>query len=246
MEVLQRSMFIGEIRAVLSEDAEKGVMEHPVSSLAVDAYSSIVWFSETEWHDEIYKYSLHAGRSIPILYEHGGGGLFTPIDRDPLGINLKLWIEGDGVSAETKLLARSEFDLEDGRAKERFRKHKKGYVKGWSIGFRPKRILKEDEADDFLKAQGRDERGITVYLAPELFEYSSVLWPANTDAYDKSKQVELVKRALESLGYGSDDQVIRRIEELSQRLTQCEGKLGLSSDNPRQESSVGDVFQFLK
>lgn len=232
MEVLSRSMLITEEVKIEKETETEGVMIHPISSLGVDSYQTIVWFAEVEWKGDTYKYSTRAGRPVPVLYEHGGG--FFTMDREPLGRSIDIQIKGDGKSADTTLVAKSQFDLEDGRARERFRKHKMGYVNGWSIGFIPGRVLRDEQADEFLKEQGREERGISVILSPELWEYSSVLYPANVDTYDnKSREIltELVNRTLREMGNPTHEE----IKELQLKVMELEARIQqpvISQDEP--------------
>lgn len=229
IEVIHRA-FVGEIR---ESDDETGIIKHPISSLGIDSHGTIVWFSTVEWKGDTYKLSTRASRSVPILYEHGGG--FFQADYDPLGINKALRTEGDGKSADTLLMATSQFDMKDGRAKERYRKHKEGFISGWSVGFKPKRELDKDEANEFLEAQGREERDIPVYLAPELWEYSSVVFPSNTDAYDNSARNALLSDIRASIVENKQED----IEQIKQRLTDLEALLVKSGDTP----SLGKVIE---
>lgn len=225
---LQRSAFLGEVREV--KEAE-GVLVHPISSSNIDSHGTIVWPHKVKWGDKEYKpVGRGGGDYIPVIDEHGSWFGDTKI----LGVNKGLdETEEDGVKF---LMAVTEFDLESPVGAERFRQHKKGIKKGWSIGFVPSRTLKDDEANEFLKAQGVKARDVTVYLGAILWEYSSVLWPSNPDAYNNSAEMRsLIQEALKAESVSKDD-----INELKQRIVDLENRL-----NETGEIRKKDMFETL-
>jgi hypothetical protein len=167
-------------------DAEKkGVIEAPLSSLRVDSYNSITWFAPVEWGGKKYELRTYLGDpDAPFLVEHGfeGGSSIGTVDN--------FTIEGDAKSADTKLMARFNFDMVDPAAAFRYGKHERKIIKGFSQRFTADRVLFDDDADEFLKAQGREERGVIVFLGLTILEGSSVQFPANIDARVRSTLVQ--------------------------------------------------------
>lgn len=218
MELIHRT-FQGEVDREASEKAGEGVLVHPISSLSVDSHGTVVWFKDTEWDGKQYKTTARSGGDyIPILDEHGGGIFGTP---EIIGINQKVW-EIDNV-----LMAKSKFDLESEKGKERYRQHKEGYKKGWSIGFVPSKVLKDDEADEFLEANKHPARGVPVFLGNEIWEYSSVVFPSNPDAYNSA--LSELKRELREYvrdARNSDDltKALKEIETLKQKFAELESR----------------------
>lgn len=218
MELIHRT-FLGEVDREASEKAGEGVLVHPISSLSVDSHGTIVWFKDTEWDGKQYKTTARGGGDyIPILDEHGGGLFGTP---EVIGINQKVWVTDD------VLMAKSRFDLDSKVGKERYRQHREGFKKGWSIGFVPSKVLKDEEADEFLEVNNHPARGVPVYLGSEIWEYSSVVFPSNPDAYN-SAMVEL-KREVEGWikdARNSDDlaQALKEIKTLKQEFAEFKSR----------------------
>lgn len=214
--------FVSEIRV---KEGVKGVIHAALSSLAVDAYRTITWWSPVKWKDEDYGLSFYLGDDeAPFLFEHG---YTMKRERNPLGVIRNFKVEGDGRSAETLLECDFVFAMEDPAdsfPKSVFYQYEKGYRKGFSQGFQPTRILEEEESNEFLEEQGRPERGVIILLGETLLEGSAVLFPANKDAKIKADQevLELAERAMHQIGGATHEDINKletKIKELEERLT---------------------------
>lgn len=217
-----------EIHELIKRDnAPDGVLHPVVSSLSIDAYNSIVWGVPVEWEGFSYTPRFRIGDDAPILYGHGRD-LFK--SDDPIGLWEGWEVIGDGKSADTKIVAKTRFDLDDSYGKEAYRKHKAGFRKGMSVGFYPLKTLEGDEADRFLQAMGRSERGVTIFF-PEWWEVSSVTFPANKDAWGKTEAS--IRSLIEDVSGSQIKEFKEQIKALNERLDQ------LSAVLPKEKHLTG-------
>lgn len=216
MELLHRT-FQGEIDREASDKAGEGILVHPISSLSIDSHGTIIWYKDVEWDGQYYKTTARDGGDyIPILDEHGGGLFDKP---EIIGVNMKIWDTDD------LLMVESQFNLKKSLGRERYQEHKDGFKKGWSIGFKPAKELKDEEADEFLEANNHPARGVPVFLGNEIWEYSSVVFPSNPDAYN-SALIELKQEIRELVRDARNSDDLRELKDelnkLNKRLTELE------------------------
>src|SRR5438552_11172884 len=130
---------------------------HYISTKNVDAYNEI-----------ILPEGMDDSRFKAVLWNHSYGiSMFNPNVPPPsaLVIGKSLWRVADdyGIKAKTKFA-----DTPLGNDVMNF--NKEGYINSWSIGFQP---VKKD----------KDEKsGITTISKWFLYEYSSVIFPANNES----------------------------------------------------------------
>jgi len=134
---------------------------------------SIVHYISTRTIDEYKEILMPDGvdtsKFKAVLWMHSlGWNWISDVVPPPsaLVIGKNLWFKSDdfGVIAKTQF---AQTELGD----EIFRFNKEGLIKSWSVGWRPKD-----------KKEVNDETGITTYKTWYLYEYSSVIVPANADA----------------------------------------------------------------
>jgi len=137
-----------------SYDDKKMTLTHFITTVTPDRYGEIV--------NPFGMDSRNFRKNPVVLFGHNAGKMV-------IGKNLSLTVDDFGVKATTQFA-----DTEAGR--EIYRLNRDGFLNAWSIGFIPKKVIRQDD-------KGKDNKeNFTVIQEWELIEYSSVVIPANPDS----------------------------------------------------------------
>lgn len=205
---METKTFITETKSSSYDDG-KMTITHFITTVTPDRYGEIV---------NPYGMDSRNFRKNPVvLFGHNSGKMV-------IGKNLSLSVDEFGVKATTQFA-----DTEIGR--EIYRLNRDGFLNAWSIGFIPKKVIRQK-----LK-EGDSKESFTVIDEWELIEYSSVVIPANPDSLNlllkEIRSNEIKSLLVESM---SVENLLKRIEQLELKNQ----KLG--NDFIKLENKIADKF----
>jgi len=193
--------------------------------------------SADEFGEVLEPQGMDDSRFKAVLWSHSLG-LSLLDDRIPppseLVIGKSLWRKAD----ENGVIAKTEF-AETPLGNDVMRFNAEGYINSWSVGWKPKGAKKFDA-----------KSGITIYPKWYLYEYSSVIIPANPDAINlmlkdakssgmknilgREKEISVIKNDLINYA-GSVDNLVKElgtakndINEIKKELDELKSKMILS------------------
>ena len=168
-KVIVRSAMLsrfGTVSRVAEINQEERSFEHIISSEKIDSHGSIIKLSGWDlnrYKDNPVVFFGHDSRSLPV-----GQSMRVWRDRSTKTLMSRTRFAGNDENHE---LAETMFKLATASPKP--------FLRGWSVGFMPKKWHERTDIDDEAKSKLWDPY---VYTEQELWEYSLVPLPSNTDA----------------------------------------------------------------
>ena len=159
------------VQKVIDVNEEDRSFEHIISSESVDSHGSII---------KLNGWDLARFKDNPVVFfGHDSRSL-------PIGQSTRVWRN----KGDKTLMSRTRFAGEDESydlAETMFKlatASPKPFLRGWSVGFKPMKWKERDDISEEEKAKLWDP---FVYLQQELWEYSLVPLPSNTEAISKAR-----------------------------------------------------------